>query len=72
MTELEEKYLVQEQPISQFQGIRQPHHVHIPIENMNLQSVSTNQASPSTSVYSESILNKPKAFSVTLRARLNL
>lgn len=47
MTELEEKYLVQEQPISQFQGIRQPHHVHIPTENMYLQLASTNQASQS-------------------------
>lgn len=54
MTELEEKYLVQEQPISQFQAIHQPHHIHIPTENMYIQSVSTNQASPSTSVYSES------------------
>jgi len=53
MAELEEKYLIQEQPISQFQTIHQPHHLHIPSENMYLQSVSTNQSSPSTSVYSD-------------------
>lgn len=59
MTELEEKYLVQEQPISQFHAVHQPHHVHIPPKNMYLQAVSTNQASLSTSVYSESTSCSP-------------
>lgn len=61
MTELEEKYLIQEQPISQFQTIHQPHHLHIPSENMYL--LSTNQSSPSTSVYSDTTSCSP--FNIT-------
>lgn len=54
MTELEKKYLVHEQTTSLLQGIHQ-HIVYIPSENTYLQSLSSIQASPSTSVYSESI-----------------
>lgn len=60
MTELEEKYLVAEQPIYHEQLIyplqttQQPL-IHIPSENTyNIQPLSSFEASPSTSAYSES------------------
>lgn len=60
MTELEEKYLVAEQPIYHEQLIyplqttQQPL-IHIPSENTyTIQPLSSFEASPSTSAYSES------------------
>lgn len=61
MTELEEKYLVHEQPIYPLQTtpgfpLQATHQslVPIPSENAYIQSLTPIQASPSTSVYSES------------------